>query len=305
MAIPADRGHLATEHRSASSIALDSLSTSSCVRLMVADHERVQRAVAETADALAEMIDAIVMRMHQGGRLIYLGAGTSGRLGVLDASECPPTFQSQPDQVIGIIAGGDDALRRSSEAKEDDPFGAAAALESLSVGPLDFVLGIAAGGTTPYVIGGVSIARELGSGTGLLTCAKPSEKIVDHLIFLDTGSEILTGSTRLKAGSATKLALNIISTTAFVKLGKVYSNLMVDVRATNDKLMDRAIRIVIELCPNQSRETAATALRTAEGDLKAAIVMTRLDVSLAEARAVLQQSRGSLRVALGSVIEPT
>jgi N-acetylmuramic acid 6-phosphate etherase len=297
MSLPPDRGHLSTEQRSVRSAMLDSLDVRACVDLMIEDHSAVAIAVAQAADSLARFLDALVPRMRAGGRLIYVGAGTSGRLGVLDASECPPTFQSDPEQVIGIIAGGDAALRKSSEGKEDDPQGAAAEFERLDVGERDTVLGIAAGGTTPFVLGAIRIARSRGALPGLLTCVplNAAPECCEHLIVLDTGAELLTGSTRLKAGSATKLALNIISTTLFVQLGKVYSNLMVDVRATNAKLMDRAIRILLTLCPELSREMAAGLLERAGGSLKCAVVMQRLDVDRETADQLLLQHGGRLR----------
>ncbi len=275
------------------------LDTAGCVQLLIEDHLAVPEAVAAAVPVLTALIDALVERVRAGGRLIYVGAGTSGRLGVLDAAECPPTFQSDPDQVLGVIAGGDAALRRSSEAREDDPLGAAAALAELAVGRLDTVVAIAAGGTTPFVLGAVDLARQAGAMTALLTCT-PSAPVTacDHLVVLDTGPELLTGSTRLKAGSATKLALNIISTTLFVRLGKVYSNLMVDMRATNTKLADRAIRILCELKPGLTREAASGVLHDAGGELKAAIVMARLGVDLAAARAKLAEHGERLRLIL-------
>ena len=306
MNLPPDRGHLRTEHRHELSAHLDTLDTAACVRLIIDDHRAVPDAVAGAVAELAAFIDALVQRLRAGGRLIYVGAGTSGRLGVLDAAECPPTFQSDPGQVLGVIAGGDAALRRSSEAREDDPRGARPALEALGVGGSDTVVAIAAGGTTPYVLGAMVLAREAGAMTALLTCVVPSRPpaACDHLIVLDTGPELLTGSTRLKAGSATKLALNIISTTLFVQLGKVYSNLMVDLRATNAKLADRAIRILCQLNTGLAREEASVALDDAEGDLKAAIVMQRLDVDLATGRQLLAEHDGRLRPILAAGRSP-
>ncbi len=289
---------------------LDALDIAACVRLIIDDHRAVPDALAGAVPALARFIDALVDRLQAGGRLIYVGAGTSGRLGVLDAAECPPTFQSDPGQVLGVIAGGDAALRRSSEAREDDPRGAESVFVELGVGPDDTVVAIAAGGTTPYVLGAIELAREAGAMTALVTCVPPPSpdagspqgwRACDHPIVLDTGPELLTGSTRLKAGSATKLALNIISTTLFVRLGKVYSNLMIDLRATNAKLTDRAIRILRELSPALDRAAAAQVLRRAEGDLKAAIVMQRLDVDLDVARARLAENEGRLRPILDAV----
>jgi len=299
-ALPPDRGHVSTERRNERSFDLDALDVGSCVDLMIDDHARVLHAVRHARPALASFIEVVVDRLRAGGRLIYLGAGTSGRLGVLDASECPPTFQADPSRIVGVIAGGDAALRTSSEAKEDDPAGARAELERLNIGRRDVVLGIAAGGTTPYVLGGVAIAKSLDAATGLLTCApREAPPGCDHLIVLDTGPELLTGSTRLKAGTATKLALNTITTTAFVQLGKTYGNLMVDLRATNDKLTDRAIRILIELHADLGRPAAASLLREAGGDLKAALVMKSLRVGRAEAQRLLDDHDGRLRPIIG------
>lgn len=295
--LPPDRGHIATEQRDERAAELDQLAIERCVDLMIDDHRAVPDAVHAARAVLAAFIDALVPKLRAGGRLIYVGAGTSGRLGVLDASECPPTFQSDPSQIVGVIAGGDSALRRSSEAMEDDPNGSAAELDRLSVDPADTVLGIAAGGTTPYVLGAIRLASARGAMTGLLTCVRPEQAPdgCDHLIVLDTGPEVLTGSTRLKAGSATKLALNIVTTTAFVQLGKVYSNLMVDIRATNDKLHDRALRVLIALCPELTRRNAAALLDRADGELKTAIVMQRMGLEADAARARLEQCAGYLR----------
>jgi N-acetylmuramic acid 6-phosphate etherase len=271
------------------------------VDLIVEDHRAVAEAVASASGALAAFIDRLVPRLRAGGRLIYVGAGTSGRLGVLDAAECPPTFQSRPEQVIGVIAGGDASFRRSSEAREDDPRGAADALNELRPTADDTVVGIAAGGTTPYVLGAVEMAKAAGALTALLTCVRPDRAPAgcDHLIVLDTGPELLTGSTRLKAGSATKLALNIISTTVFVQLGKVYSNLMVDLKATNAKLTDRAIRVLIDLCPELSRQHAAALLDRADRSVKTAIVMQRLGADEVTARRLLDEHEEMLRPIIG------
>lgn len=301
MPLPPDRSHLATEQRHRASVDLDARSTLECIELLASDHRVVVDAVLGAKHALANFVDALAERIDRGGRLIYLGAGTSGRLGVLDASECPPTFHTEPEQVVGIIAGGDAALRRSSESREDDAEGARDELLRIGVGALDTVLGIAAGGTTPYVLGGLDAAASSGAMTGLLTCVhreKPHR--CDHLITLDTGAELLTGSTRLKAGSATKLALNIVSTATFVKLGKTYGNLMVDLRATNDKLADRAIRILRTIQPSLSRTDAAALLHEAGGHLKLALVMARMGVDAAAAQGLLREHRGHLRAIIGN-----
>ena len=300
MSLPVDRGHVQTEQRHKRSAKLDALDTRSCIELIIDDHRRVPKALEGATRELTELIDGITERVRRGGRLIYVGAGTSGRLGVLDASECPPTFQSEPGQIVGMIAGGDSALRTSSEGAEDDPNGARDALAELELTAEDTIVGIAAGGTTPYVLGAIRLAKAVGAGTALLTCAEPEPhpEGCDHLIVLRTGPELLTGSTRLKAGSATKLALNIITTTLFVRLGKVYSNLMVDLRATNDKLRDRAIRILVELCPELDREESAQLLDRANRELKTAIVMQRLGVEVEPAGSLLAEHQGILRHAL-------
>ncbi|MEE2908372.1 MAG: N-acetylmuramic acid 6-phosphate etherase [Planctomycetota bacterium] len=298
MPLPPNRGHVSTEQRHASS-AIDQCTTADMLHLILDDQEDAVLAVRKAIDAIDAFIEALVPRVSSGGRLFYLGAGTSGRLGVLDASECPPTINAQPGQVVGIIAGGDEALRRSSEAREDDLDGAHGELKAHGVGSLDTVLGIAAGGTTPWVLGGVLEAARLGAMTGLLTCAQlpPSTK-PDHHILLDTGAELLTGSTRLKAGTATKITLNAITTSLFVHLGKVYENLMVDLRATNAKLHDRCLRILCELCPSLERSAADVLLQQADGELKVAIVMARLGVDAREANARLVDVDGHLRAVL-------
>jgi N-acetylmuramic acid 6-phosphate etherase len=298
-ALPPDRSHVGTERRHPHSTDFDSLDVRAAVDAMVEDHAQVMRAVAGASAAIAAFVDALVPRMRDGGRLIYVGAGTSGRLGVLDASECPPTFRSDPSQVVGIIAGGDSALRRSSEGREDEPDGSREELERLAVGPRDTLLGIAAGGTTPYVLGAIRIAHDRGAATGLLTCApRDVPPGCDALITVDTGPEIVTGSTRLKAGSATKLALNIITSVAFTQLGKVHGNLMVDLAATNDKLVDRAVRVMREIAPELTREQAFALLRDAGGHVKVALVMHARGCSAADARERVDASGGSLRAAM-------
>ena len=276
---------------------LDALSTQECVELMIEDHKVVYDALSSVSESLTLLINSLTERLRKGGRLIYIGAGTSGRLGVLDASECPPTFQSEPGKIIGLIAGGDSALRKSSESAEDDPNGSKPELTKLQLTTNDTLIGLAAGGTTPYVLGAIKIAKSMGAQTALITCAMPKNnpEDCDHLIFLETGPELLTGSTRLKAGSATKLALNIITTTLFVQLGKVYSNLMVDLKATNDKLTDRAIRILIELFPDLCRQSAHAILQNANANLKIAIVMQQLQVTMPQAQDLLNEHHGILR----------
>ena len=298
-ALPPDRSHVATEQRNASSENFDLLTTLEQVRAMAHDHAIVHAAVANAAPAIAGFVDALVPRIRTGGRLFYCGAGTSGRLGVLDASECPPTFCSDPSQVIGLIAGGDLALRKSSERREDEYDGIAAEFAAHAIGSNDALLAIAAGGTTPYALGAITLAKAQGSLTGFLVCSAlktPSE--CDHLIVLETGAEMLTGSTRLKAGSATKLALNCITTILFTQLGKVHGNLMVDLAATNDKLVDRAIRTLCTFDSSLTRSNAAELLENSGGRVQIAIVMRALNLSVKQAEAKLDAAAGNLRAAL-------
>ncbi len=299
-----DRAGIATEQRNPRSMRLHAMSVSECVRLINEEDARVIEALKAAGPAITALISEIeprFCRASKPGRLIYLGAGTSGRLGVLDASEAPPTFQVSSDRIIGIIAGGDGALRISSEGKEDDPEGSLAALQSLKLTKLDCVIGIAAGGTTPYATGALRVAKRLNRGvlTALLTCSPVSRPAsCDHLIVLNTGPEVLTGSTRMKAGTATKLALNTISTTLMVRSGRVYENLMVDLRASNDKLRDRAARIISTLT-DASRDEALALLGQSGGDAKTAVVMRRLNVGRDEAARRLARASG----VLGNVLE--
>ena len=300
MTLPPDRGHLATELDQADDLRLDTLGSLEFIDAMVAESIDAARAVQACRDALARFIDDLVFRLERGGRLIYLGAGTSGRLGVLDASECPPTFHSDPSQVIGLIAGGDSALRRSSEHREDQRDGAIEELDSLGLRTDDVVLGIAAGGTTPWVLGGLDHAASCGCCTALLRCADAGPVEVDHLLQVETGAELLTGSTRLKAGTATKIVLNTITTSAFVRLGKVHGRRMVDLRATNDKLHDRALRILRAYVPALDRAEANAVLENCDGELKTAIASACADLTPKEARAALHRVGDRL----GAVIDP-
>ncbi|GAB4384006.1 MAG: N-acetylmuramic acid 6-phosphate etherase [Phycisphaerales bacterium] len=299
MTTPPDRSHIHTEQRNPRSMALHTLSVAECVTLIAQEDRAVLVALERARAALTALIEAAEPGFVGGGRLVYLGAGTSGRLGVLDAAEAPPTFQVEPGRVVGIIAGGDAALRQSSESKEDDPEGARAELEALELRPQDTVIGIAAGGTTPYVLGGLSIAARRSALTGLIVCT-PIEKpaSVQHLVVLETGPEVITGSTRMKAGTATKMALNTISTTLMIREGRVYENLMVDLRATNDKLRDRAARIVSTLT-GLDRGRAFALLERAGGAVKTAVVMQRLGVDRNEAERRLGDAKGRLARALG------
>ena len=270
--LPPDRSHVLTEVEHLSGRDLGAASIEESIEWLAEDHEQVVESLRLAGPKLTGLIEAVVEALEAGGRLIYVGAGTSGRLGVLDASECPPTFNSDPSRVIGLIAGGDAALRTSSEGLEDDVRGAHEALNRLSVGSDDVLVGIAAGGTTPYVLGAIEEAARRGAVAAMITCApRNAPPGCRHLIVLETGPELLTGSTRLKAGSVTKLALNTITTVAFSQLGKVRGGLMIDMRATNDKLHDRAIRILLRLFPGLSREEAAKGLQESNLDLRATI----------------------------------
>jgi N-acetylmuramic acid 6-phosphate etherase len=295
-----DRGHLLTERRLAASASLDAMSIPRALRLINDQDRNIAAVIRRAIPQLSALVRDVTAALARSGRLIYFGAGTSGRLGVLDASECPPTFHCDPAMVVGIIAGGDGSLRRSSEGAEDDPNGAAAELRRLRVGRRDVVVGIAAGGTTPYVLGGLASARRRGAVTALICCLKPGSHTApaDHLIYLPVGPEVLTGSTRMKAGTATKLALNMISTVAMVQQGKAWGNLMVDLRATNAKLRDRAARIITSQC-GTSRAAALELLARAGGRVKVALVMAQRGVEAAEAQRLLDLHAGRLRAILG------
>jgi N-acetylmuramic acid 6-phosphate etherase len=267
---------------------IDEASPLEVVRLLNEEDRTVADAVASQEKAIAAVIEEVAGRMARGGRLFYVGAGTSGRLGVLDASECPPTFGSDPEIVQGIMAGGAEALVRSREGVEDDREAGAAAIREVRAGASDFVLGIATSGTTPFVHAALHAARESGAGTGLLSCTPPPEdaaRQVDHLVIALTGPEAIAGSTRLKAGTATKLVLNTISTGVMIQLGKVYGNLMVDLRAVSRKLVDRSLRMVSAVT-GLGREEARQLLIASGGSVKTAIAMhqTRVGRFTAERR---------------------
>ncbi len=267
---------------------IDDASPLEIVRLLNEEDRTVASAVVSQEKAIAAVIEDVAERLSRGGRLFYIGAGTSGRLGVLDASECPPTFGSDPATVQGIIAGGPGALVRSREGVEDDEEAAATAVREASIGAVDFVLGVATSGTTPYVHAALDAAREAGACTGLLSCTSPPEDValwVDHLITPLTGPEAIAGSTRLKAGTATKLVLNTVSTGVMIRLGKVYGNLMVDLRAVSRKLVDRSLRM-IEAVTGLERDEARRLLIAAGGSVKVAIAMheTRVGRFTAERR---------------------
>jgi N-acetylmuramic acid 6-phosphate etherase len=296
-----DRGHLLTEQANPASEVLDRLPTRELVELFAAEDRRPQEAVAAAAPALAEAVDAIAGRLRQGGRLFYLGAGTSGRLGVLDAAECPPTFCSDPNLVQGVLAGGAAALLRSSEGLEDLREAGRDDLQARGFGAADALVGIAAGGTTPYVLGGLEHARSLGALAVAMACVPVSQAPMpcDIDIRLLTGPELLTGSTRLKAGTATKMALNILSTGVMVRLGKVHGNRMVDVAVTNAKLEDRALRILRDLA-GVNRDQGAQLLQQAGGSVKLALLMAAGGLAAEAARPLLAEASGDLRQALAA-----
>jgi N-acetylmuramic acid 6-phosphate etherase len=290
-----------TEQRNPRTAAIDTVSSGEIVDLMNAEDRLVPEAVGACRDEIARTIDLVVDAFHAGGRLIYVGAGTSGRLGVLDATECPPTFGTPPGMVVGIIAGGPPALTRSQEGVEDDVATAVRDLEAQSVSPADVVVGIAASGTTPYVRAALSRAHILRAKTVLLTCSEPPADLAaacDVAIWVRAGPEALTGSTRLKAGTATKLVLNTVTTGAMIRLGKAYGNLMVDLMAWSAKLQDRGERIVMEAC-RVDRARARRAIEDAGGSVKLAVVMVRKDVTRQEAERLLKDAGGVVRRAAG------
>lgn len=292
-------GSLTTEARNPRTIELDNLNAYELVKLIISEDEKVAGAVAEVAQPIAEAITVIADRLSNGGRLVYVGAGTSGRLGVLDAVECPPTFNSHPDLVVGLIAGGQEGLMRAVEGAEDSAEQGQADLENISLKASDVVVGIAASGRTPYVIGALDYARRLGAFAIGFSCNRDAELIshADLNIIPVVGPEVLTGSTRLKAGTATKMVLNMLTTGAMVLMGKTYSNLMVDVRATNVKLHQRASRIVAALT-GCSPKASVDLLQRCDGEVKTAILVHKLDLCPDAARERLDSVDGHLRRAL-------
>lgn len=290
-----------TERRNPRTQQIDTATPREIVDLMCAEDATVPGLVRDAGDAIAAAIQAAEDALRGGGRLCYIGAGTSGRLGVLDASECPPTFGSDPAQVIGIIAGGPDALVQSMEGVEDDEAAARSAVEHHRIGSLDVLVGIAASGVTPFVRAALLQARTRKARTVLLCCATPPEDLraaCDVVILVPTGPEVITGSTRLKAGTATKLVLNMISTGAMIRLGKTWGNLMVDLQARSAKLRDRGERIVIE-ATGIDRESARGAIDAAGGSVRTAIVMVLLNRSREDAERELLLHDGRLRAVVG------
>ena len=290
---------LLTEQRNPATDAIDELDTLALVELINREDATVAPAVGRVLPAVAAAIDTVADALGAGGRLFYLGAGTSGRLGILDASECPPTFSVDPELVQGLIAGGERAVFRAVEGAEDDRQGAVAELQARQLRAVDVVFGIAASGVTPWVLGGIEFARAQGCPTVFFTCSPSAaaEAGADVTIAPEVGPEALTGSTRLKAGTATKMVLNMVTTGAMVRLGKTYGNLMVDLKATNSKLLVRSRRLVARLA-STSEEEAETLLAACDGELKTAVVSRLKGVSPAEARQRLTAAAGQLRQAL-------
>lgn len=290
---------MTTELPNPETAAIDRASSAEIVELINRQDGVVAEAVGTQKVVIAEAIDRIAAGLAAGGRLVYLGAGTSGRLGVLDASECPPTFGSAPETVVGLIAGGPAALTRAIEGAEDDEAAAVADLRAIEFHSRDVLVGIATSGQTPYVLSGIRYARSLGAVTIGLTCNAPSalHELVDVIIAPVVGPEVIAGSTRMKAGTATKMVLNMLTTGAMIRRGKVYGNWMVDLRATNTKLRRRCVRMVCRLT-DLDESAARELLLQSDGQLKTAIVAARCGVSIEEARARLLTASGHLRSAL-------
>ena len=291
---------MTTERRNPRTMQLDTMSELEIVTAMNDEDARVPLAIAKKLPEIAQAAHWAVEAFEQGGRLFYMGAGTSGRLGVLDAAECPPTFGVDPGMVVGLIAGGEKAFIKAVEGAEDSPALGRSDLESHGLTPKDFVIGIAASGRTPYVLGGLAYAREIGCRTAAIACNPGSAvgKAADLAIEVEVGPEVLTGSTRLKSGTAQKLILNMISTASMVRTGKAYQNLMVDVMQTNEKLHTRAENIVIDATGVQRREARA-AIDAAGGSVKCAITMLLANCTAAEARERLEKAGGHVRTAIG------
>lgn len=288
--------NLTTERRNETTFGLDEMSVAEAVRLMNQEDHKVPDAVAEQLPQIEKVIEATITAFKKGGRLIYMGAGTSGRLGVLDAAECVPTFGVEAEMVVGLIAGGEQAMTVAVEGAEDDAELGAQDLVDLKLTENDMVIGIAASGRTPYVIGGLDYARSIGAATGTISCNKGAEisKHADLPIEVDCGPEFLTGSTRLKSGTVQKLILNMVSTISMIGIGKVYNNLMVDVKPTNEKLVERSKRIIMQ-ATEADYETAARYFTEADQNVKLAIVMILTDSSKEEAAEKLIQADGFVK----------
>lgn len=298
---PNTLGHLTTEARNPESSKIDTLSAKEIVALINRQDAAIADAVANQSQPIASAIDLIAAQFRLGGRLIYVGAGTSGRLGVLDASECPPTFSTNPEMVVGLIAGGEKALTRAIEGAEDHPEYGQRDLKAIDLSKNDVVVGIATSGRTPYVIGALIYAKEMGAGTIGFSCNDDCELRPHSQIMITpiVGPEVISGSTRMKAGTATKMVLNMLTTGAMVLIGKTYGNLMVDLRATNSKLTLRSRRILSDMT-GIDLEQAERLLEKCGGELKTAIVSQMRDVPANRARELIKASGGQLRGALES-----
>ena len=299
-----DLNQLETEKKNPASAHIDELSPLGIIQVIHAEDQKAVDAVTPLVPKIAEAVDKIAHRMKIGGRLIYCGAGTSGRLGVLDAVECPPTYSTPPELVTGLIAGGTDAMFRAKEGAEDDESLGEFDLSSLSVTELDSIVGLSASGRTPYVVGALRYAKLKNSLTISVSCtpSSPIASIADIDLTAVTGAEVVTGSTRMKAGTAQKMILNMLSTGAMIRLGKVYGNLMVDVAATNEKLKERALNIVTEVA-RCTREQAMAALRKTDGRAKPAILIAVGNCTAEEADHILQEADGQLAAALRIIRE--
>lgn len=298
-----DLAKLVTEGRNPDTMDIDMLETKEMLKKINNEDKKVPLAVEKEIPNIAKAVDVIAQRLREGGRLFYIGAGTSGRLGVLDASECPPTYGVDPEMVQGIIAGGDTAIRKSMEGVEDDAGQGKIDLMGKNLSSKDAVVGLAASGRTPYVLGAMEYARSIGILTVGICCTPENlmEKYADIMIIPVVGPEVITGSTRMKAGTAQKLVLNMISTGVMIKLGKVYSNLMVDVRATNEKLVQRARRIVKQ-ATGAGEDIIDKVLEETEFNVKLAIVMIFTGFTKDEAEKLLEKNQGHIRKAIDAVV---
>ena len=294
-----DLQKLETEKKNPASSHIDTISTLEMMQVIHAEDQKAVDAVTPLLPKIADAVDKIASRMRDGGRLIYCGAGTSGRLGILDAVECPPTYSTPPELVVGLMAGGTDAIFRAKEGAEDDEVQGKDDLASLSPTSQDTIVGLSASGRTPYVVGALQYAKQIGALTVAVACSpdSPIAKVADLDLTAVTGAEVVTGSTRMKAGTAQKMILNMLSTGAMVRLGKVYGNLMVDVAATNEKLRERALRIVMEVA-GCNREESETALRKANGQTKLAILIAKGSCTRDAAERILKETDGQLFAAL-------
>ena len=290
-----------TEQRNPASYQIDTKSTAEILTIINNEDKKVPEAVSQAIPQLTRLVDRAVEVFQKGGRLFYLGAGTSGRLGVLDASECPPTYGVSPDMVQGFIAGGDAALRRSIEGAEDDEKHGIDQLRGAGFSVADMLVGITASGSAPYVLGALRYARSLGSPTGAISCNKDSHtfELADYPIYLPVGPEIVTGSTRMKSGTAQKLALNMITTTAMIRLGKVYNNFMIDLMPVNAKLVERSKRLINEIT-GCGEVRAAQIFEDSGRKIRTAVIMASLAVSKEEAEALLKQGNGNINNALNA-----